>query len=47
MCDAVIEKEAWIAEYLVPKCEVLGNCDEIRGCGRKPQKEAQKEDYKL
>lgn len=38
MCDAVIEKDPWLSEYLVPKCEALGHCDEIRGCGRKPQK---------
>lgn len=38
MCDLVIEKEPWLAEHLVPKCEVLGYCDEIRSCGRKPQK---------
>jgi thymidylate synthase (FAD) len=38
MCDAVIEKEPWLGEYLVPKCEALGYCDEIRGCGRKPQR---------
>jgi len=38
MCELVIEKESWLAEYLVPKCETLGHCDEIRSCGRKPQK---------
>ncbi len=38
MCDIVAEKEEWLSEYLVPKCEVLGYCDEIKGCGRKPQK---------
>lgn len=38
MCDLAIEKDPWLAEYLVPKCESLGHCDEIRGCGRKPQK---------
>ena len=38
MCDLAIEKDPWLAEYLVPKCEALGHCDEIRGCGRKPQK---------
>jgi len=38
MCDLVVEKEPWLAEYLVPKCEALGYCDEIRGCGRKPLK---------
>jgi hypothetical protein len=39
MCDLVIEKEPWMAEYLVPKCETLGYCDEIRGCGRVAQKQ--------
>lgn len=38
MCDLAIEKDPWLADYLVPKCESLGFCDEIRGCGRKPQK---------
>ena len=38
MCDLVKEKEPWLAEYLVPKCEALGHCDEIRSCGRKSQK---------
>ena len=38
MCDAVIEKDSWLGEYLVPKCEVSGSCDEIRSCGRKPKK---------
>lgn len=38
MCDLAIEKDPWLAEYLVPKCEAAGHCDEIRGCGRKPQK---------
>lgn len=38
MCALVAEKDAWVADYLVPKCEVLGYCDEIRSCGRKLQK---------
>ncbi len=38
MCDLVVAKEPWLKEYLVPKCEIKGYCDEIRGCGRKPQK---------
>ena len=38
MCDLVTEQEPWLKDYLVPKCEVKGYCDEIRGCGRKPQK---------
>ena len=39
MCDAVIEKEDWLKDYLVPKCMMKGYCDEIRGCGRMPKKE--------
>ena len=39
MCDLVIEKEPWLGDYLVPKCEINGYCDEIRGCGRFPQKQ--------
>ena len=34
MCELVIQKEPWMAKYLVPKCEALGYCDEIRSCGR-------------
>lgn len=37
MCELVIEQEPWLGEYLVPKCESLGYCDEIRGCGKYPQ----------
>jgi len=39
MCDLVIKEEPWLKDYLVPKCEIKGYCDEIRGCGRKPQKD--------
>ncbi len=38
MCELVIEKEPWLAEYLVPKCERNQYCDEIKSCGRFPQK---------
>lgn len=34
MCDLVIEREPWLAEHLVPKCERLGYCDEDKSCGR-------------
>jgi len=34
MCDLVIEKEPWLSEHLVPKCERLGYCDEDNSCGR-------------
>ncbi|MGN0018561.1 MAG: FAD-dependent thymidylate synthase [Candidatus Gastranaerophilaceae bacterium] len=37
MCNALIEKEPWLKEYLVPKCERLGFCDEDKSCGRKPK----------
>lgn len=37
MCDALAEKEPWLKEYLVPKCERLGFCDEDKSCGRKPK----------
>lgn len=36
MCNALIEQEPWLKEYLVPKCERLGFCDEDKSCGRKP-----------
>jgi len=39
MCNLVIKEEPWLKDYLVPKCEIKGYCDEIRGCGRKPQKQ--------
>ena len=38
MCDLVAEKEPWLEEYLVPKCERNGYCDEINSCGRFLQK---------
>ena len=34
MCALVEEKEPWLAEHLVPKCERLGYCDEDNSCGR-------------
>lgn len=34
MCELVIEKEPWLAEYLAPKCETKGYCDEMQSCGR-------------
>lgn len=34
MCDLAIEKDPWLSEYLVPKCEANGHCDEIHSCGR-------------
>ncbi len=39
MCDELIKQEPWIKDYLVPKCERLGFCDEDKSCGRKPVKE--------
>lgn len=38
ICDAVIEKEPWLAEFLQPKCVGIGYCNEMRGCGRFPSK---------
>ena len=35
MCDALIAEEPWLKEYLVPKCEAFGFCDEHKSCGRK------------
>ncbi|MBR1942591.1 FAD-dependent thymidylate synthase [bacterium] len=37
MCDVLTEQEPWLKEYLVPKCERLGFCDEDKSCGRKPK----------
>lgn len=34
MCALIEEKEPWLAEHLVPKCERNGYCDEDNSCGR-------------
>ncbi len=34
MTQLIIEKEPWLKEHLVPKCERLGYCDEDNSCGR-------------
>ncbi len=34
MCMLVEEREPWLIEHLVPKCERLGYCDEDNSCGR-------------
>ena len=34
ICETVIDKEPWLSEYLVPKCEIMGYCNEIKSCGR-------------
>lgn len=39
MCELVVEKEPWLKEHLVPKCERIGFCDEDNSCGRMPKKE--------
>lgn len=39
MCEELIKEEEWLKNYLVPKCERLGYCDEDKSCGRKPTKE--------
>lgn len=36
MCDELISQEPWLKQYLVPKCERLGFCDEDNSCGRVP-----------
>ena len=38
MCDELIKEEPWLKEYLVPKCERFGFCDEDKSCGRMPVK---------
>ncbi|MBQ3642866.1 FAD-dependent thymidylate synthase [bacterium] len=38
MCDAIIQEEPWLKDYLVPKCERFGFCDEDKSCGRMPVK---------
>ena len=39
MCDELISTEPWLKDYLTPKCEQAGFCDEDKSCGRKPKKE--------
>ncbi len=39
MCKELLKEEPWLTEYLVPKCERLGFCDEDKSCGRMPCKE--------
>ena len=34
MVNLTLEKDPWLKEYLVPKCEALGYCNEIKSCGR-------------
>ncbi|MBR1460954.1 FAD-dependent thymidylate synthase [bacterium] len=35
MCNELTKQEPWLKEYLVPKCEFFGFCDEHKSCGRK------------
>ena len=39
MCEALTAEEPWLKEYLVPKCERFGFCDEDKSCGRKVPKD--------
>lgn len=39
MCEELIKEEPWLKEYLVPKCEKNGFCDEDKSCGRKQTKD--------
>ena len=38
MCDELVKEEPWLKDYLVPKCERFGFCDEDKSCGRVPTK---------
>ena len=38
MCDELVKEEPWLKDYLVPKCERFGFCDEDKSCGRMPTK---------
>ena len=38
MCDELIKEEPWLKDYLFPKCERFGFCDEDKSCGRMPVK---------
>jgi thymidylate synthase (FAD) len=35
MCAELVSQEPWLKDYLVPKCESMGFCDEHKSCGRK------------
>jgi len=39
MCEELVKSEPWLKEYLVPKCDKLGFCDEDKSCGRKQKKD--------
>ena len=36
MCEVLVKEEPWLKDYLVPKCERFGFCDEDKSCGRVP-----------
>ena len=38
MCDELLKSEPWLKEYLVPKCDRLGFCDEDKSCGRRQKR---------
>ena len=38
MCDELVKQEPWLKDYLVPKCETNGFCDEDKSCGRKAKR---------
>lgn len=38
MVDKAIEKDAWLKDILVIKCDTLGYCNEIKPCGKYPHK---------
>ena len=40
MCEALVKQEPWLKEYLVPKCDKLGFCDEDKSCGRRKKLDA-------
>ena len=46
MCKELIKQEPWLKEYLVPKCERLGYCDEDKSCGRMPTRDELLKDKK-
>ncbi|MBQ8476761.1 FAD-dependent thymidylate synthase [bacterium] len=41
MTSLIIEREPWLSEHLVAKCERLGYCDEDNSCGRMKTKQEQ------
>lgn len=45
MVYLAVERDSWLKDFLVIKCESLGYCNEIKGCGKYPAKKEAIEIY--